>query len=231
MKVYIGELIGTALLVLIGCGATIFAGRSIGVLGIALAFGFGLTVVVYLIDGVSGAHVNPAITLTLALSGKFPWNKVLGYIVAQIVGAILGSAILFAIVSNMTNGALIVNTGFATNVLSSGVEVIAGALIEIIMTMVFCLAVLDTTRTNWSKDSIPLAYGIALFATYIVAMPLTGASLNPARSIGPALVSGQNLDQLGLFIIAPIFGAVLAYFVHIFVFGRDRRRKTDNANN
>src|SRR5574344_76425 len=133
MKAYIGELIGTALLVLIGCGATIFAGRSIGVLGIALAFGFGLTVVVYLIDGVSGAHVNPAITLTLALSGKFPWNKVLGYIVAQIVGAILGSAILFAIVSNMTNGALIVNTGFATNALSSGVGVIAGALIEIIM--------------------------------------------------------------------------------------------------
>ncbi|MDD3940088.1 MAG: aquaporin [Candidatus Pacebacteria bacterium] len=231
MKAYIGELIGTALLVLIGCGATIFAGRSIGVLGIALAFGFGLTVVVYLIDGVSGAHVNPAVTLTLALSGKFPWNKALGYIVAQIVGAILGSAILFAIVSNMTNGALIVNTGFATNALSSGVGVIAGALIEIIMTMVFCLAVLDTTRTNWSKDSIPLAYGIALFATYIVAMPLTGASLNPARSIGPALVSGQNLDQLGLFIIAPILGAVLAYFVHIFVFGRDRRRKTDNPDN
>lgn len=225
MKAYIGELIGTALLILIGCGATIFAGRAIGVLGVALAFGLGLTVVVYLIDGVSGAHVNPAVTLTLALSGKFPWSKVLGYIVAQIVGAILGAVILYAIVSNMTNGALIVNAGFGTNALNQGVGVIAGALIEIIMTMVFCLAILDTTRTNWSKDSIPLAYGIALAATYIVAIPLTGGSLNPARSIGPALVSGQNLDQLGLFILAPVLGAVLAYFVHIFVFGRDRRRK------
>ncbi|MEA4910697.1 Aquaporin Z 2 [bioreactor metagenome] len=231
MKAYIGELIGTALLVLIGCGATIFAGRAIGVLGVALAFGFGLTVVVYLIDGVSGAHVNPAVTLTMALSGKFPWSKVLGYIVAQIVGAILGAVILYAVVSNMTNGALIINAGFATNALSEGVGVIAGALIEIIMTMVLCLAILDTTRTNWSKDSIPLAYGIALFATYIVAIPLTGGSLNPARSIGPALVSGQNLDQLGLFILSPILGAVLAYFVHIFVFGRDRRRKTQVEGN
>ncbi len=225
MKAYIGELIGSALLILIGCGATIFAGRAIGVLGVALAFGLGLTVVVFLIDGVSGAHVNPAVTLTMALSGKFPWNKVLGYIVAQIVGAILGAVILYAIVSNMTNGALIVNAGFATNALNQGVGIIAGALIEIIMTMVFCLAILDTTRTSWSKDSIPLAYGIALAATYIVAIPLTGGSLNPAKSIGTALVSGQNLDQLGLFILAPILGAVLAYFVHIFVFGRDRRRK------
>lgn len=224
MKPYIGELIGTAIFVLIGCGAAIFGGGALGLLGIALAFGMALTVVVFLIDGVSGAHVNPAVTLTLALAGKFPWSKVFGYILAQILGAVIGSVILYAIVTNIANSTLILNAGFATNALNKGVSVIGGALVEIFMTMVFCLAILDTTRTSWSKDSIPLAYGIALFATYIVAIPLTGASLNPARSIGPALVSGQNLDQLGLFIIAPIVGAVLAYFVHIFVFGRDRRR-------
>ncbi len=227
MKSYLAELIGTALLVLIGCGAAIFAGGSIGVLGIAIAFGAGLAIVAYLIDGISGAHVNPAVTIALALSGKFPWSKVLGYIVAQIVGATVGAVILYAIVSNITNGAFIINAGFSTNVLNNGVSVLGGALVEIFMTMILCLIVLDTTRSNWINNKVfaPFAIGIGLFIANLVAIPLTGASINPARSIGPALVSGQNLDSLGLFIIAPIFGAVLAYFIHIFVFGREYRRR------
>ena len=227
MKPYLAELIGTAILVLIGCGAAIFGGSSLGILGIALAFGLALTVVVYLIDGISGAHVNPAVTIALALSGKFPWSKVLGYIVAQIVGAVVGAVVLYAIVTNITNGNLIINAGFATNALNGGVSVMAGALVEIFMTMILCLIVLDTTRSNWasSKALAPLAIGAALFVANIVAIPLTGASINPARSIGPALVSGQHLSSLGLFIIAPIFGAVLAYFIHNYVFGREYHRR------
>lgn len=227
MKPYLAELIGTALLVLIGCGAIIFAGGSMGILGIAAAFGLGLAVVIYLIDGISGAHVNPAVTIALALSGKFPWSKVLGYIVAQIVGAVVGAVILYAIVTNIANSALIINAGFGTNVLSNGVSVMGGALVEIFMTMLLCLVVLDTTRSTWASSKViaPLAIGASLFLAYIVAIPLTGASINPARSIGPALVSGQNLDSLGLFIIAPIFGAVLAYFIHVFVFGREYNRR------
>ncbi len=226
MKAYIGELIGTAIFVLIGCGAIIFGGGALGILGIALAFAMALTVVVFLIDGVSGAHVNPAVTLSFALAGKFPWNKVFGYILAQILGAVIGSVLLYAIVINIQDSTLILNSGFGTNVLHNRVSVIGGALVEIIMTMVFCLVILDTTRSSWSRNSIPFAYGATLFATYLVAIPLTGASLNPARSIGPALVSQKNLDQLGIFILAPIVGAVLAYFIHIFVFGRDRKSRT-----
>ena len=226
MRPYLAELLGTALLVLIGCGAVIFAGGSIGVFGIAAAFGLGIAIVAYLTDGISGAHINPAVTIALALSGKFPWSKVLGYIVAQIVGAVLGAVILYAIVTDIANGALIINAGFATNTLNNGVSVIGGALVEIFMTMVFCLVVLDTTRTSWSSNKAiaPLAVGAALFLANLVAMPLTGASINPARSIGPALVSGQHLSSLGLFILAPIVGAVLAYFIHIFVLGRDYKK-------
>ena len=226
MRPYLAELLGTALLILIGCGAVIFAGSSIGVFGIAAAFGLGLAIVAYITDGISGAHINPAVTIALALSGKFPWSKVLGYIVAQIVGAVLGAVILYAIVTNIANGALIINAGFATNTLNNGVSVIGGALVEIFMTMVFCLVVLDTTRTSWSSNKAiaPLAVGAALFLANLVAMPLTGASINPARSIGPALVSGQHLSSLGLFILAPIVGAVLAYFIHIFVLGRDYKK-------
>ena len=226
MRPYLAELLGTALLVLIGCGAVIFAGGSIGVFGIAAAFGLGIAIVAYLTDGISGAHINPAVTIALALSGKFPWSKVLGYIVAQIVGAVLGAVILYAIVTNIANGALIINAGFATNTLNNGVSVIGGALVEIFMTMVFCLVVLDTTRTSWSSNKAiaPLAVGAALFLANLVAMPLTGASINPARSIGPALVSGQHLSSLGLFILAPIVGAVLAYFIHNFVLGRDYKK-------
>lgn len=221
MKSYLAELIGTALLVIGGCGAAIFAGGSLGVLGIALAFGLSLTMVAILIGGISGAHVNPAVTIALALSGKFPWNKVTGYIVAQIVGAIAGAVILFTVVSNVANSSVIINSGFATNLLSGGVSTIAGAIVEIVMTMILCLVVLATTRSSWSQSATPVAVGIALFIANVVAIPLTGASINPARSIGPALVSGQNMGSLPLFIIAPIFGAVLAYFIHVFVFGRE----------
>lgn len=229
MKAYLAELIGTALLVMIGCGAAIFAGGTLGVLGIALAFGLGLTTVIYLVGGISGAHVNPAVTIAMALSGKFPWNKVLGYIVAQVVGAIVGSVILYAIVTNISNSTLIINAGFATNALNGGVSVMAGALVEIFMTMLLCLVILASTRSTWHAASTPIAAGLALFVAHIVAIPLTGASINPARSIGPALISGQHMSSLGLFIIAPIFGAVLAYFIHNYVFGREYHHHENQA--
>ncbi len=220
MKKYLAELVGTAILVIIGCGTAIFAGSSVGVLGVALAFGLALVLVTYLIGTLSGAHVNPAVTIALALVQKFPWNKVAGYVIAQILGALIGASILYAIASNLANASqLIINGGFATNVLHGGVSVTAGALVEIFMTMIFCLVVLATTRSNWPSTWTPIASGLALFAANLVAIPLTGASINPARSIGPALVSGHT-SGLTLFIVAPLVGAVLAYFVHIFVIGK-----------
>jgi len=222
MKAYIAELIGTAILVVGGCGAAIFLGlERLGVFGIAVAFGLSLVIVVYLIGGISGAHVNPAVTIALALSGKFPWDKVFGYIVAQIIGSIVGAAILYTIAMNLIGGDLFLQSGFATNKLTGGVEYPSAVIVEVIMTMILCLVVLATTRSTWSAVATPMALGIALTLANIIAIPFTNASINPARSIGVALVSGQNLNQLGIFIIAPIFGAVLAYFIHIYVFGRE----------
>lgn len=220
MKIYLAELVGTALLVLIGCGVAIFTGSSVGVLGIAMAFGLAITLVTYLIGSISGAHANPAVTIALALAGKFRWKKVPGYIVAQVLGALIGASILFAIVANVSNGNFIINAGFGTNALRGGVSMTAGALVEIFMTMIFCLVVLATTRSNWPSTSTPIATGLALFSANLVAIPLTGASINPARSIGPALVSNQNVSSLGLFIAAPIVGAILAYFIDVFVIGK-----------
>lgn len=221
MKAYIAELIGTAILIIGGVGAAIFGGSQFGVLGIAIAFGLSLTVITYLIGGISGAHVNPAVTIGLALAGKFEWSKVLGYIIAQIVGAIAGATILYAIAVNLVAGDILVKSGFATNRLSTGVSLISGAMIEIVMTMILVLVVLATTRTTWPQATTPIAVGIALTLVHIISIPLTNTSVNPARSIGTAFVSGNNIDQLLIFIIAPIFGAVLAYFIHIFVFGRE----------
>lgn len=217
MKKYLAELVGTAILVIIGCGAAIFAGSSIGVLGVAIAFGLALTLITYLVGTLSGAHVNPAVTIALALVQKFPWNKVIGYIVAQVIGAAVGASILYAIATNIGNPQLINN---AVNTLRGPmVTMTGGALVEIFMTMIFCLVILATTRSNWPSTSTPIASGLALFAANLVAIPLTGASINPARSIGPALVAG-NTSGLALFIIAPIIGAILAYFIHIFVIGK-----------
>jgi len=221
MKAYMAELIGTAILVIGGCGAAIFGGSYVGIFGIAVAFGLSLAVVSYTIGGISGGHVNPAVTVALALSGKFPWNKVLGYIVAQVIGGIVGAVILFAIATNLLGGDLLVSSGFATNRLATGVSMMSGAVIEVVMTMILCLVVLATTRSTWPSASTPIAVGVALTLVHVISIPLTNTSVNPARSIGVALVSHQNIAELGLFIIAPILGAVLAYFLHVFVLGRE----------
>jgi len=221
MKAYIAELVGTAILVIGGCGAAIFAGSSLGILGIAISFGLSLAIVAYLIGGISGGHVNPAVTIALALSGKFEWNKAFGYVVAQILGGIIGAVILYAVSSNLIGGDLLITSGFATNKLATGVNLVSGGIIEVVMTLILCLVVLATTRSTWSSVATPIAVGVALTLTNIIAIPFTNSSLNPARSIGVALVSNQNINQLWLFIVAPLLGAVLAYFIHIYVFGRE----------
>jgi aquaporin Z len=145
----------------------------------------------------------------------------LGYIVAQVIGGIVGAVILFAIATNLLGGDLLVSSGFATNRLATGVSMMSGAVIEVVMTMILCLVVLATTRSTWPSASTPIAVGVALTLVHVISIPLTNTSVNPARSIGVALVSHQNIAELGLFIIAPILGAVLAYFLHVFVLGRE----------
>lgn len=225
MKKYLAEMFGTMILVLMGCGAAIFnfgVGSVAQVLTVAFAFGLAVVAMVYTIGGTSGCHINPAITLGALLSGRINAKDACMYIVFQVIGAIIGSAILYALVSNInieSASYIAANGDFATttgaNGLQPGVSVVAALLSEIIFTFVFVLVVLGTTDTKKGAGNFAgLAIGLTLVLVHIVCIPLTGTSVNPARSIGPALFAGgEALSQLWIFIVGPFVGAVLSALV------------------
>jgi aquaporin Z len=177
-RAYGAEALGTALLVIGGCGAAIFAGQQIGVLGVALAFGLTLALIVYLLGPVSGAHVNPAVTLALALSGKFPWKETPMYMVAQVAGGIIGGSVLYGIgASIVIQGesvlGQIIASGFATNRLPETFDsILPGVLLEVIMSAVFVLAILATTRKGFPQASVPVTAGTALALVHLISIPI-----------------------------------------------------------
>ena len=208
MKKYIAEAIGTAVLVLLGCGSAVFGGSH---LAIAFAFGLSVVAMAYTIGGTTGCHINPAITLGVYLSGRMSLKDACGYWTGQVVGGIIGAAILFWMVSL---------TGFSmggANVANAANEVtLGGAFItEIVATFIFVLVVLGTTDPKAGAGNFAgLAIGLSLVLIHIVCIPLTGTSVNPARSIGPAIfVGGEALKQLWIFICAPFIGACLSAVV------------------
>ena len=217
MKKYLAEMIGTMVLVLMGCGSAVFAGSvagtvgaGVGTLGVALAFGLAVAVIAmaYTIGGISGCHINPAITLGVFLSGRMSGKDAAMYMVFQVIGAILGSAILFALVSAGAHGG---PTATGSNSFTEGMGVQA-FIAEAVFTFIFVLVVLGTTDpAKGAGNFAGLAIGLTLVLIHIVCIPITGTSVNPARSIGPALFDGGTaLRQLWLFIVAPFVGAVLS---------------------
>ncbi|WP_101689048.1 MIP/aquaporin family protein [Dysgonomonas massiliensis] len=228
MKKYLAELVGTMVLVLMGCGSAIFnfgVGSTAQVLTVAFGFGLSVVAMAYTVGKVSGCHINPAITLGVFLSKRMSGKDAGMYMLFQVLGAILGSAILYAIVSSIDAGSAsyIAQSGyFATttgaNGLQPGVSTMGGLLAEIIFTFVFVLVVLGTTSKNGAGNFAGLAIGLTLVLVHIVCIPLTGTSVNPARSVGPALFEAVNgsmvaLQQLWLFIVGPFIGAALAAVV------------------
>ncbi len=219
MKKYLAEMVGTMVLVLMGCGSAVMAGGAaaacgagVGTLGVALAFGLSVVAMAYCIGGISGCHINPAITLGLWLSGRLS-GKVAGmYMVFQVIGAIIGSAILFALTSTGANDAGCTATG--ANTFDAG-EMWQALIAEVVFTFVFVLVVLGATDEKKGAGNFAgLAIGLTLVLVHIVCIPITGTSVNPARSIGPALFAGgQALQQLWLFIVAPFLGAALSAVV------------------
>ena len=210
---YTAELIGTALLVLVGVGVAVLAPGA-GALGIALAFGLVLTVLAYTIGPISGCHVNPAVTLGMALAGRIPPRRAAFYVLAQIVGAIVGAALVLAVANSRPGYSQAVN-GLGTNGWAAhsagGYGFTAAAIVEIILTAVLVLTVLQVTGDDYTAQIAGLPIGLALLVAHLVAVPIDGTSVNPARSIGPALLHGGSaLGQLWLFILAPLLGAVLA---------------------
>jgi aquaporin Z len=218
MKKYLAELVGTMVLVLMGCGAAVFAGAGqpfapVGTLGVAFAFGLAVVAMAYTIGKVSGCHINPAITLGVWMSGRMGGRDAAMYILFQVIGAIVGSAILWVLASG--SGSTTTLTG--ANGFADGAMFRAFAA-ELVFTFVFVLVVLGTTSSGAHGKFAGLAIGLALVLVHIVCIPITGTSVNPARSIGPALFevvggSGRALGQLWLFILAPLAGAALAAIV------------------
>ena len=215
MKRYIAEFIGTFVLVFGGCGSAVLAGNKIGFAGVALAFGLALLAMVYTIGPISGCHINPAVTLGVLLSNKMNRRFALGYVVAQILGAIVAAGVLLIIAHGMPGGYDPSLSGFAANGYGEhspgGFSLGAAALTEIVLTFFLVFTVIGATDLAAPVGFAGMAIGLVLTLIHLVGIPVTNTSVNPARSIGPALfVGGWAISQLWLFIVAPLLGAILA---------------------
>jgi aquaporin Z len=211
------ELLGTFWLVLGGCGSAVLAAATpppgIGTLGVSLAFGLTVLTMAYAIGHVSGCHLNPAVSLGLWAGKRFPSRELLPYIVAQVVGAILGATVLYLIASGEPGFSLA--DGFAANGYGEhspgGYSMVAGLLAELVLTFMFLIIILGATDGRAPLGFAPIAIGLGLTLIHLVGIPVTNLSVNPARSTGPAVfVGGWALAQLWLFWVAPIVGALLA---------------------
>ena len=211
MKKLLAEALGTMVLVLMGCGAAVFFGCAVGTaqhLAVAFAFGLSVVAMAYCIGGISGCHINPAITLGVWLSKRMSGKEAIGYMIAQFIGALVGSAILYVLTSTGGYGE---STATGANGFGEG-ELLQAFIAETVFTFVFVLTVLGaTSEKNPEPKLAGLAIGLTLVLVHIVCIPITGTSVNPARSFGPALFAGgEALTQLWLFIVAPMVGAALA---------------------
>lgn len=212
MKKYLAEMFGTMVLVLMGCGAAIFnlgCGTTAQVLTVAFAFGLSVVAMAYAIGGISGCHINPAITFGAWLSKRIGGKDAVCYVVFQIVGALIGSALLYLLTQNI-GFKFVTETG--ANVAGANVSPAAAFIAETIFTFVFVLVVLGATDEKKGAGKFAgLAIGLSLVLVHIVCIPITGTSVNPARSIGPAVFEkGEALRQLWIFIVAPLVGAALS---------------------
>lgn len=219
---FIAEFLGTMVLVLMGCGSAVIAGANgttgVGILGIAFAFGLSVVAMAYAIGHISGCHINPAISIGMVLTGRMKTGEALLYIVAQILGAIAGAGILLLIVTGKAGYNIAVNglgqDGYG--LFSPGhYNLLAGFVAETVFTFIFLLVIFGSTSTkNIHGGFAGLAIGFSLVLIHIVGIPVTGVSVNPARSIGPAIfVGGAAVKQLWLFIVAPILGSVISAVV------------------
>jgi aquaporin Z len=219
MRKYVAELIGTFVLVFGGVGSAVFAGEKIGYLGVSLAFGLSLMTMVYAIGPISGCHVNPAVTLGMWVSKKIRGADSVGYVIAQCVGAIIAAVVIWLIANGLPQGYDAAATGFGANGFGAHspthYSVFAAFLAEIVLTAFLVFTVLGATDIKAPVGFAGLAIGGVLALIHLVGIPITNTSVNPARSLGPALiVRGWALQQLWLFILAPLIGAVVASGVY-----------------
>lgn len=227
VRKYLAELMGTFALVFFGCGSVaisnsaLLGGVTFGLLAIAFAFGVTVLVMVYAIGSISGCHINPAITIAMLVAGKISPRDTVGYILAQCVGAIFGAGVLLMILSGMPHYDIAVN-GLGTNGYGAfslgGFSATSAFLAEVVLTFFFLIVIFGATSEEAPKGFAGIAIGLTLFIIHIVGIPIDGTSVNPARSLGPALfVGGHALDQLWLFLVAPVIGGIIAALAWTYV--------------
>lgn len=222
MKKLVAEFIGTFWLVLGGCGSAVLAAGfpdvGIGFVGVAFAFGLTVLTMVYAVGHISGGHFNPAVTIGLWMGGRFDAKDIFPYIMAQVVGGIIGASVLYIIATG--NGNAI--GGFAANGFDNlspgGYDMTAALVTEVVMTFMFLIIILGATHKNANSKFAGIAIGLGLTLIHLISIPVTNTSVNPARSTSQALfVGGEALGQLWLFWVAPIVGAILAGLVYKFM--------------
>ena len=215
MKKYFAELVGTFILVLFGCGTAVVAGDKVGILGIAFAFGLAQVAAIYGIGPISGGHVNPAVSFGVWTAGRMSLKDLIGYWVGQFIGAILASWVLAVIVHGIQGGYNIGLSGLAQDGwgpgYQGGYDMTSAIVFEFVATLIFVIVILGSTQEKAPSGFAGLAIGITLLAIHIFGIHITGVSVNPARSLGPALlVGGQALAQVWLFLLVPSLGGIAA---------------------
>lgn len=221
MKKYLAEFIGTLSLVLFGCGAAVIAGGDVagtsglGLLGISFAFGLAVVVMAYAIGPISGCHINPAISIAMLAAGKLSVKDTVSYVVAQVLGAVAGSGILYLLVSGQADYSGLGEFALGSNGWGEGYlgnyGMSAAFIGEAVFTFLFLFVIFATTSKLGNGAMAGLAIGLSLVLIHMVLIPVTGTSVNPARSLGPALFAGgAALSQVWLFVVAPILGGVAA---------------------
>ncbi|MBN2085496.1 MAG: aquaporin Z [Anaerolineales bacterium] len=225
MKAYAAEFVGTFWLVLGGCGSAVltaaFPDVGIGLLGVALAFGLTVVTMAYAVGHISGCHLNPAVSIGLWAGKRFPANQLLQYILAQVLGAVAAGGALYLIASGKAG--FDVSAGFAANGYDAhspgGYSLTAALITEVVMTMMFLLIILGATDKRAPQGFAPIAIGLGLTLIHLISIPVTNTSVNPARSTGVALFTGDwAIGQLWLFWVAPIAGAIIGALIHRYVF-------------
>lgn len=215
MKKYLAEIVGTFVLVFFGCGTAVVAGDKVGIVGIAFAFGLALIGAAYGIGPISGCHINPAVSLGVCVAGRMTLKDMVGYWISQCVGAVLAAAVLAAIIGGVGGGYDIVANGLGQNGWGPGYQgeytIVSAMIFEFVATLIFVIVVLGSTQKSAPAGFAGLAIGITLVAIHLLGIHITGTSVNPARSLGPALlVGGHALTQVWLFLLMPSLGGAVA---------------------
>ena len=217
MKKYLCEFIGTAVLVLFGCGSAAIAGDTLGTLGIAMAFGLSIVAMAYVIGQVSGCHINPAVSLAMLINKKMDVKEFAFYVLSQVLGAIAGIALLYIIMGQAGLDVTSLGQNGFESASSVGLNMLGAIIVEIILTFVFIYTILGVTSNQKMSSVSGIVIGLTLAFVHIMGIPLTGTSVNPARSLAPALfVGGEALKQVWVFIVAPFIGSALAAVTYKF---------------